>query len=89
MLWMWLTGKAAKGGGGGGGMPGPQAYMKQLPVSSWERMGLVIGGMGGANPAVETARNTRATVTELKGLRKAFAPRSANHEFFNPAASNP
>lgn len=69
--------------------PPPSAYMKQLKVSSWERMGLVVGGYGTAgNPAQQTAKNTERTVHELKGIRKALIPRSGA-EFFNPAFSNP
>lgn len=69
-------------------VPPPLAYMKQLPVSAWEKMGLVIGGFGGTNPAQQTAQNTKRTVEELKALRQGLVPRSGA-EFFNPAFSNP
>jgi hypothetical protein len=39
-------------------MPSPQAWMKQLPASHWEKMGLVTMG-GSANYAKDTARNTK------------------------------
>jgi hypothetical protein len=38
--------------------------MKQLPASSWEHMGLVIGS-GGGNPAQTTAHNTTKMVKLL------------------------
>ena len=43
-----VTDKEVRAGAarGRGTMPDPQAYMKQLPVSAWERMGLVVGGGG-------------------------------------------
>lgn len=44
---------------GGGTMPGPMAYMKQLPASDWERMGLQVGTFGGTNYAMQTANNTK------------------------------
>lgn len=70
------------------GIP-PTAYMKQLPVGPWERMGLVVGGMGTAgNPAQQTAKNTAEAVKELKGLRKSLIPRSGGWAF-DPAFSNP
>jgi hypothetical protein len=63
--------------------------MKQLPVGPWERMGLVVGGMGTAgNPAQQTAKNTAEAVKELKGLRKSLIPRSGGWAF-DPAFSNP
>lgn len=48
--------------------PQPIAYMNQMRASAWERMGLVIGGMGAANPAKETAHNTKRTVEEIRRL---------------------
>jgi len=69
-------------------MPSPHAYMKRLDVASWERMGLVVGNVRATNPAVETAKNTRQTVQELKALRTSATPRSGM-AFFDPAVSNP
>ena len=51
----------------------PNAYMKQLPVSQWERMGLVIGGGAGTNYAQHTATNTRKTYEAINNLAKALA----------------
>jgi hypothetical protein len=45
-----------------GPAPMAQSWMKQMPGSSWEHMGLVIGGGGGNNPAQITARNTSRLV---------------------------
>lgn len=44
----------------------PQAMMKQLPASSWERMGLVIGAGGGTNYAKDTADHTK----DMAGIMK-------------------
>lgn len=54
-------------GGKTGGQGSPQAWMKQLPASSWEKMGLVIGGSG-ANYAKDTARNTAETAKAVKAM---------------------
>lgn len=69
-------------------MPPPQAYMKQLPVSSWEKMGLVIGGGGRANYDAQTAQNTRKIVEKLDGLRNALIPRSGQFTI-DTAYANP
>ena len=45
----------------------PLAYMKQLPASSLEHAGLVIGG-GGNSPAQQTARNTGNMVKQLQTI---------------------
>ena len=51
-----------------GVMPGPMAYMKQMPASNWERMGLVIGGGGGVNYSQQTAVNTKRTANGIERL---------------------
>jgi len=48
-----------------GGAPSPVAYMKQLPASQWEHMGLIIGGSG-TNYAKDTAKNTAKMVQLLE-----------------------
>jgi len=48
-------------------MPPPQSWMKQIPASSWEHMGLVIGG-GTRNYAKETAKNTGDMVKYLQRM---------------------
>jgi hypothetical protein len=53
-----------------GAAPPPISFMKQLPASSWERMGLVIGGGGGANPAKQTANNTFRSARLLEGIEE-------------------
>ena len=57
-----------KRGKDSGPAPQPQSWMKQLPASSWEKMGLVIGGGGGANPAMQTAHNTKSMAQDMKKL---------------------
>jgi hypothetical protein len=68
--------------------PPPMSYMKQLPVSSWEKMGLVIGGGGRANYDAQTAQNTRKIVEKLDGLRNALIPRSGQFTI-DTAYANP
>ena len=46
----------------------PSAFMKQLPASSWERMGLQVGAGGGANYPAQTANNTKRTANALEKL---------------------
>ncbi len=71
------TGLEAATGGKGqkdiNAMPNPQAWMKQLPASAWEHMGLVaMGGSmgGGINYAKETAKNTKETVKEIRKVSR-------------------
>ena len=48
-----------------GAMPSPQAWMKQLPASHWEHMGLVIGG-GAANYQKQISQNTASIARDMK-----------------------
>ena len=52
-------------------MPKPQAWMKQMPASTWEHMGLQVGGGGGTDYNRQTAMNTKETNSHLKELIKA------------------
>lgn len=54
-------------GGKQDNLPGPQSWMKQLPASHWERMGLVTMG-GSQNYAKDTARNTKEMAIALRAL---------------------
>jgi hypothetical protein len=64
----------------------PAAFMKQLPASSWEKMGLVIGGGGKANYAEQTAKNTEKTVAHLGKLVQAIMnPKQAGQRAFGQA----
>jgi hypothetical protein len=54
-------------------VPEPQAQMKQMPASSWEKMGLVIGGGGGTNYAQQTAKNTGKSNSLLEKIANALA----------------
>jgi hypothetical protein len=51
------------------GMPSVSSWMKQLPASSWEKMGLVVGPYS-SNYAKETAKNTRQMAKDLSTLAK-------------------
>jgi len=59
----WLGGDSSKG------VPTAQSYMKQLPASSWEKMGLVIGG-GTNNYAQQTAKNTKDIADMMRASRR-------------------
>ena len=50
-----------------GSAPNPQAWMKQLPASHWEKMGLVTMGSN-QNYAKDTARNTKEIAAGIKQL---------------------
>jgi hypothetical protein len=84
----WIKGIAGLGGNGGG-LPAPQAWMKQLPASSWERMGLVTMG-GTQNYAKETAKNTREMANALKELAAASRGKPQNSAFgMSPSTAQP
>jgi hypothetical protein len=65
-----------------GAAPPPISFMKQLPASSWERMGLVLGGGMGTNPAKETAKNTHEMAHDIKKL-VSYVARSGGAPTFN------
>lgn len=50
----------------------PQAYMKQMPASAWERMGLIVGAGGGTNYGQQTANNTKPIPSILKQVLSAL-----------------
>ncbi len=59
------------GGKDSGPAPNPAAFMKQIHASAWERMGLVVGGIGGQRDyASQTAQNTKATASAVQLLVK-------------------
>jgi predicted metalloenzyme YecM len=69
-------------------MPNPQAWMKQLPASHWEHMGLVIGG-GAQNYQRDIARNTKDTAAGIKAI-VAKMKGSGNADFgFSALVNNP
>jgi len=45
-------------------IPAPQPYMKQLPAAAWEKMGLVVGSIGGKE-ALDYARRTAKGIEKL------------------------
>jgi hypothetical protein len=59
-----------------GDMPSPQAWMKQLPASHLERMGLITMG-GGQNYAKDTAKNTKESLAYLKIIASGFRGKGA------------
>lgn len=66
-----------------GELGNPEAFSRRLPVSSWERMGLVVG-MGGNNPAAETARNTKTMVQLMQGWNRAGNAGNPINAMFGP-----
>lgn len=55
---LWALDKLGGGSSDINKLPPPQSWMKQLPASQWEHMGLVVGG-GSNNYAKQTASHTR------------------------------
>lgn len=80
------VGVIAGAGKDSGPAPNPLAYMKQIQASAWERLGLVIGGMGGNNAAQETARNTKETAMGIKQLVRAAGVKGG--AFYDPFAGS-
>jgi hypothetical protein len=74
-IYSWIKHPPGKGGDSDSSMPSPQAWMKQLPASHWEKMGLVTMG-GGQNYAKDTAKNTRDIANGIKTLVVAAKSRS-------------
>lgn len=95
----WLTGLfnsgAAQAGinsavGGGGKLGLPESHMRQLPASSWERMGLVIGGGMGQNYAKDTAKNTKEIADGIKKITGNMSRRNIPSGFgMDSATANP
>ena len=71
-----------------GAAPPPQSFMKQLPVSAWEKMGLMVGGGGSSTNDLIRQGNDY-----LKRIANAVSPRNGvprgNQFDLNPIASNP
>ena len=74
MFKRWIAENRKPLGAGSGGAPDPNSFIKQMPASSWEKMGLVIGGTGGTNYNQQTANNTKTA----NGLLKQISSHLAN-----------
>jgi hypothetical protein len=75
--------------GGSSNMPAPQAWMKQLPASSWEKMGLVTMG-GTQNYAKDTAKNTREIANAMKIIIGQSRGKPQNSAFgMSPSTAQP
>lgn len=71
------------------GMPSPQPFMKQLPTSSWEKMGLVIGGGRSTNDLIKES-NKHLSVIAKAVSGTGYMPRPQQPSFgLNPAYANP
>jgi hypothetical protein len=94
-IYSWIKHPPGKGGDSDSSMPSPQAWMKQLPASHWEKMGLVVGG-GATNYVRNTERNTREAAQALKTIAGfiahggQFGGHGSGGSFgMNPMTSNP
>ncbi len=67
-----MTGIVAIGKATIGALGTPQAYMKQMPASAWEHMGLQVGVGGTTNYTQQTAQNTKKTNGILEKLHQAI-----------------
>jgi hypothetical protein len=76
-------------GGNASNFPTPNAWMKQLPASAWEKMGLVTFG-GQVNYQKQIAQATRETVQELRKMGTQLM-HAGGHVLFgmHPSVSNP
>lgn len=74
-------------GAGAQAAPPPVGFMKQMPASQWEHMGLVIGSGGGVNYGKNTAENTKKASELLASLpaeiAKAFRQYAAHNANFS------
>jgi uncharacterized protein YbaA (DUF1428 family) len=64
----------------------PTAWMKQLPASNWEHMGLQIGGGVGLNYAQQTARNTAKMAVDMHALYVTMSSTEFKNAPSNPAS---
>ena len=69
MLGLLVRNAAAKDDATRSKMPSPASWMKQLPASSWEHLGLGIAGAGGSYQK-EIARSTASIARDIKTVAK-------------------
>lgn len=66
----------------GSGIPNPEGHMKQLPASSFERMGLILGGGSGQHYTRDIANHTKSMAEGIKmivgNMRGSSLPRGFN-----------
>lgn len=78
-----------KSDGGLSAVPSPQAWMKQLPASHFEKMGLVFGS-GGNNYARDISRNTKEMAAGIKMIAKNMGiGKGRGMSVFDPAIATP
>jgi len=72
----------------GSGFGQPQSFMKQLPASTWEKMGLVVGG--GQNQQLEVAKQSRNYLKVIaSSITQGTLPRGNQAFGMNIATGNP
>lgn len=69
--------------------PGAPVSPNRMVMSSWEKMGMVIGSMGGKNPQEETAKNTKKLVNLFEKIVGGTLQRTGTPVFNNPSYSQP
>jgi len=82
--------KKTYGGNGGSGLPAPMSFMKTMPTSSWEKMGLVIGGRG--QSVNELIREGNKSLKEIAAAvtGRGNVPRNSGYSFgLSPVVANP
>ena len=83
-----LGSKFGTTGFGAGGLPQLLGPMQQMPVSQWEKMGLVIAG-GLQNQAVEYARRTAVATEKIARATADNVPRGSQNFGLDMQVANP
>ena len=73
-------------GSGGSSIPSPQQFMKTLPASSWEKMGLVIGSSGGVKDLIRESNKYLSEISKAVTGGGGAVPRSFG---MSPMVANP
>ena len=58
---------------------GPQSFSNRMPGSTWERMGLVVGGLSSTDFARQTATATKKSAELLAAIKDNLAPRESGN----------
>lgn len=68
-------------------VPAPQSFMKQLPASTWEKMGLMVGG--GGNSTNDLIRKSNGFLQTISKAVTQDVPRGNQGFGMSPLVSNP
>ena len=76
-IYSWMKKPPGEAGKLGSDMPSPQQFMKTLPTSAWEKMGLVIGGKGsGVNELLRESNKQLSIIAKAVTGAGGGVPRS-------------